>query len=323
MAEVKDKEEVPATPAEDSYDDAWNEESGEIEGDKEEPIEEPEEPEGEAKEPTPDEPVEAEEPEAKEELAKDDPPAKEEVEDGKPSYDELEDQFTKLQHKNSTLEGMYNSEVRKRSEAPKEEPEPEEEEPEETFTLDTESITKEIEELPSFKAASDEHGEEVGAVLKDATGLMMEKVNGALKTMSERVKERFGEVSDVVKPMQADHVRSKDEARESTIKEAHPEYRTYVDSGELREWVDTHDGIELDVLNGVMKKGTTPEAIKLITKFREAKGYVEKPEEAPEADDSKKEKLENMEAVETKKRPVSPGKGKASKENFDDSWDEA
>lgn len=322
--EVATEEEVPEKA--ETFEEAWDEEPEAVGGEEEAPTEKPGEPEEEAEKPKSDKPEEEEESPEKpaeekpadekpEIPAEDDAPA--EGADEKPTYEKLEQQ-----HK--TLQGMYNKAVKEIP--PEKEEEPEEETPEENFTLDIAAIAEEIEKLPGVVAAIDEHGEEMGSALKDATGLIMEKVNGVLGDMTKRVEGRFGKISEVVEPIQADHAKSKDEAHEKAIKDKHPDYRTYVDSGELREWVNTHDGIELNVLNGVMKQGTPSEAIDLIAKFREAKGYVEKkePEEIPEEeiDESKKKKLEDMEAIDVKKTPVSLGKGKGGKDDFETSWDD-
>lgn len=293
---------------------------GEDEGTQ--PIEEPEKGEAE-EEPTPDEPEEEspeepeEEPEKpeeeKEEPATDDATAAEESSElGEfGTYEDLEQKY-------KTLRGMYNSEVKKEKEPPKEE----EPEPEADFATEISGIAEEVSKLESVKLASDEHGEEIGKAIVDATGLIVKKVLG---TMEQRQVQRFGEFSQEVKPLHEHYVNAETRAHLDTIQEAHPDFMDYVKSGELKLWVQSLGGIKKQVFEKTYSDGAASDVVDMVNEFRASKGYSEAPKEEKK-DKPKKEvdtsKLEDMEAVDTKKGPVSSSKAGVSQDDFGGAFNE-
>lgn len=319
---------------EDSFEDAFDEAVAEDEGNEEEPIEKAAEPEKDetlkedgvkSEEDEPDaveedlekEPVSAEE---------DEPTVKEEPEKpAEPNAAELKKELDELGQKHSTLQGMYNSEVKKEK-APKEEPEkPSAEEAKgEEFKPDTSAITDAIGSLESVKAFTDEYGDEGKQALVDVGNIVAEAV---MIDMDKRLEDRFSQLTQSIDPLCSAYAKSSEDAQEGLITGAHSDYRTYVDSGELRAWVDAQKGTEGRVYQEIYDDGSAEEIVGLVAAFREAKGYVkavepEKKEKEvePEIDQSK---LEDMEAVDTKKSPVSVSKGGVSKDNYDDAWDKA
>lgn len=308
---AEEKEEVVEV---DEFEEAFKEAIEEEGGEEEAPTEdlEPKDEEEEAPTPKEEEPVEEE-------------PAEEEPKEEAPAEKtlaELQEDLDALNQKHSTLQGMYNSEVKK-DKAPKEEPiseEPEEEE--EDFAPVTEAMSKQIGELDSVKALKEEYGDEIGGALNDVAGLVIKSVMG---DVSKRLKNQFGEVSEMVNPLQVQYAQSGRDAFDNSVIEAHPDYHTYVENGELEEWVESQPGSNGKAFQAAYTEGDTQDVIELVAAFRKDKGYSEEkqktPEEEEEVDTSK---LEDMEVVDTKKTPISgKGKGAVDMNDFDGAWKEA
>lgn len=316
---VAEKEEVVEETKEDSFDNAFDEAVAD-EGGEKPPTDEAVEPEGEAKEePTPEEAKSEEKPvkeEPKEEAKPKEEAEPEKSEEGKPSYDDLAKQFADLEHKNSTLQGMYNSEVKKKApaEEPKEEPE-EKEEPEADFS----GLTEGIGEIDSVKQAKKDYGDDIGKAFSDVASHITKNV---MSEVTKMVEEKVGKISEVVKPIQEGHTAAVLKSHEDEILEAHPDYNTYVDSGELFKFIEAQSGLTATVYREVVENGKAADVIELVKSFRDEKGYVEKePEDSKDEIDT--EKLEDMEAVPNKKTPVTGIKGGADENDFDGAFDEA
>jgi hypothetical protein len=322
--------EKPKSEAEEAFEDAWEEDVEDEGGEDETPTEkESTEPEGEAKkeEPTSNEPEKKEESSEEKETPEEEPgkePAKDDTPPDKPSYEELEKKLEETEHKYSTVSGMYNS-LAKQKEDKKEEPpaEPQKEEPKVDLNQESSAITEEISKLESLKTVNEEHGEEIGKTLVEVAGILAKNLTS---NFNERLNQRFGEVLEKVTPAHEYYVKTADEKHLDSIVGEHPDFATYVESGELKTWVLAHKGIEKEIFTKVYAEGSAAEIIDMVGKFRETKGYAEKeepePKKEPEIDDHKKKKLEDMEVVDTKKTPVSPGKGKGGKQDYENSWDE-
>lgn len=233
---------------------------------------------------------------------------------------ELED----TKHRESTLQGMYNSELKKKDKAPeKEEPISEEPEEEEDFTPVTEGMSKQIGELDSVKALKEEYGDDIEGALNDVAGLVTKTV---MADVSKRLKNQFGEVEEKIAPLQSQHAQSGRDAFDNSVISEHPDYSKYVESGELKTWVESQTGLNGKAFQAAYSDGDNQDVIELVAAFREAKGYVEEKQEVPvkkekEIDTSK---LEDMEVVESKKTPVSGrGKGAVDMNDFGGAFREA
>jgi hypothetical protein len=321
---VEEKEEVLEEAAADNFDDFFDEAIAEDGG--EEPTEKAEEPEGEAEEePTSEE---AEEEEPVEEKPKEEPEGEETPKEDKVEKTDDGETLETLNHKYKTLQGMYNSVVQKapKVDEPKEEgdePKPTEEESKDDFKQYTAELVESIGKIESVKAVAEEHGEEVQTALADVASFVAENV---MSKMSEKFEAKFGQLSDVVNPIRESHAKTADEAHFEAVTSAHPDFDTYIESGELREWVESQQGLNKKIYTEAYDDGDTQDVIDLVAAFRDSKGYAEKKEEPEEKKETKsvdQSKLEDMEAIESKKSPVTTGKSKPSKGDFDAGWDEA
>ncbi len=309
---------------EDSFENAFDEAVAGKGGEEEiTPTKDPVELEGEAKEePTPEE-AKSEEEAVKEE----EKPVKGEVDVSRESKVEApddEETIDQLRHKYNTLQGMYNSEVKKTKEAPKEEvqTELEKKESEIEVAYDTSALTDAIGNLESVKKAKEDYGDDVGNAFSDVANFVVKNVMGEV---SKIVEDKIGKISEVVKPLEDNYAAATEKAHDDAIIEAHPDYSTYLESGELIQFIEGQKGLTLKLYQNVVESGNASDVIELVQAFRESKGYVEEKEKEPET--PKKEidtsKLEDMEAVSTKKTPVTGTKGGADKNDFGGAFQEA
>lgn len=316
---VAEKEEVVEETKEDGFDNAFDEAIAD-EGGEKPPTDEAVEPEGEAKEePTPEE-AKSEEKTVKEE-PKEEAKPKEEAEPEKVESDETVEQVT---HKYKTVSGMYDSEVIKRKAAedelallkkPAEETKEEKEEPEADFS----GLTEGIGEIDSVKQAKKDYGDDLGKAFSDVAAHIAKNV---MSEATRMVEEKVGKISEVVKPIQEGHTAAVLKSHEDEILKAHPDYNTYVDSGELFKFIEAQSGLTATVYREVVENGKATDVIELVKSFRDEKGYVEKePEDSKDEIDT--EKLEDMEAVPNKKTPVTGIKGGADENDFGAAFDEA
>lgn len=287
-------------PIEESEEGATKEEPTPAETEEESPKEPEEEP---------DEPGSEEEP-AKPEEDKEKPATDDAAADDKPTYEELEQQYKSLQ-------GMYNFEVKKKKEPPKEEPEPEEE-PEADFATEVSGIVEKISNLESVKNADDEVGEGLSKALADVTGLIAKEI---LSTMEQRQAQRFGDFSKEVQPLHEHYVNAETREKLNTIETTHPDFMKYVKSGELKLWVESHEGLKKSLYSEVYENGGTSDIVDMVAEFRASKGYNEAPKEEheKEVDTSR---LEDMEAVPVKKGPVIAKKAGADQSDFGAAFEE-
>ncbi|MCK5235807.1 MAG: hypothetical protein KAR06_02385 [Deltaproteobacteria bacterium] len=305
---IEEEEEVVEEVSAEDFGEAFGEDEGTP------PIEEPEKDEA-KEEPTPAEPEKEELPEVPEieeepvkpEEKEEKPVADDAAVDDKPTYEELEARLEKTGQQYSTLQGMYNAGLKKE---PLEEEEPE---PETDFSADIAGIVEKVSNLESVKNADDEVGEGLSKTLVEVTGLITKEV---LSTMDKRQEQRFGKISEEVKPLQEHYVNAETREHLNTIQTAHPDFMKYVESGELKVWVESQGGLKKSLYGTVYDTGKASDVVDMVAEFRNSKGYNEAPkkEQKKEVDTSK---LEDMEAIEAKKSPVNTSKaGSSSEDDF-------
>ena len=323
---VKGAEEVQdeSITEEDDFGDAFDEAIAEEGGEEDSPTNEAEELEGEAEE---EEPT----PKEEEEGIVEEKPADEKEEKEVPAESQEDDTVETLDqvnHKLSTLGGMYNSEIKRREKLEEEvallregkEPNPtaeDQEEPkDEDSTLLTDALMDKISNLDSVKALEEEYDEGMPKALKDIAGLIIEQVKGDFEG-------QFGKFNEALKPLHADHARTAGEAHFNAVEEAHPDFEEL--GGELEGWIKTKPAYMRPALENVFKDGSAADVIDLFATFKDEKGYS-KSEEIEKDPEEKidQDKLEDMETVEIRKSPFTSGKkGGASKDDYDAAWDEA
>lgn len=348
MAEKDQEKSEEEVPVEDEFGDAFDEAVAVDEGEEKVPIEEAEEPEEgaeekpEKKEPEEEEPTskdvkdETGEEEAGDEPGEEKPGSEEATTEG----DEPEETIESLTQKYKTLQGMYNSEVKKNN-GQGDKPDLEEEigdveeesgkEKEVKPAIDTSAILSEIAELDSFKNVKEEFGDDLANLVNDIATKLITITNQATSELSKEMTGRLGELSEVVNPLHTSHVKSEGNRHTTAIVEAHPDVQKIVESGDLRKWIEDQPAYKRKMYTEVYKDGATTDVIDLFSTFKKETGLAEeKPSEEKEEekseeleDTTKQEKLEDMEDVETKKTPVSESKGGASKNDYNGAWEEA
>lgn len=267
-----------------------------------------------------------EEPEAEKEAADD---TSDEVEDdGSEDEDkipstpeEIKAAYEKLEQKHRTLQGMYNSEVRKkREDKPEPEtPEPKEEVPEakEDANELEDAILNELSALPSVQAAQKEFGDEMPKALADATKLILGKVDA-----------RINQLEGALAPVSETYTKISMDKHFAEIEAVHPDRQELVDSGAVRNWINSQPTYKQEMYRKVYEQGTSDELVDLFTTFKNESDY--EPSAVPEkkakakSDKSKAtdDALADQEAVPKRNSPTNPsGKGGASKDDFEGAWE--
>lgn len=255
---------------------------------------------------------------------------------------EADKKYKDLEHKHKTLEGMYNKltkdlddlkeskEKEKKAEATKKEP------PEDlgkmfksfvdTLYDDLDDITKKtIKEYDTeFDTPSKIENIKREHALKKTILLIEERTEKKLKesmtSFAEALKETIQPLFDTVEQTtQSSHY--------SSIKQAHPDFETYRDNGELKAWIDEQPNLLKESLTKVYSKGKSADVIDMYNMFKKDKGLDKKKDEKAEAEKDKDqldkdERKKNLETVKGKTSGVNIGStGKA--ESFDEAFDEA
>jgi hypothetical protein len=182
-------------------------------------------------------------------------------------------------------------------------------------------MSKQIGELDSVKALKEEYGDDIEGALNDVAGLVTKTV---MADVSKRLKSQFGEVEEKIAPLQSQHAQSGRDAFDNSVISEHPDYSKYVESGELKTWVESQPGLNGKAFQAAYSEGDNKDVIELVAAFRKAKGYAEEEQEVPEKEGKvDTSKLEDMEVVDTKKTPISGrGKGAVDMNDYEGAWDE-
>ncbi|MCK5603650.1 hypothetical protein KAR91_17320 [Candidatus Pacearchaeota archaeon] len=334
---LEDEKKLEEQPVEeDEFGDAFNEavalDNG---GSEDEPTEDNGEPEVEAK----DEPN-AEEGEAEEE---DEPAAKdaedEPAPDVEPKKGEEGETLEEIQHKYSTVSGMYTSSEKKNKDLQAEidrlkagaTPSPKEDDSEEEEKkapkADAKSLTDALMSSESFKDLEEELGDTLPKALGDMTSNILTYVTD---TVEKVMAAKLEPLSQQIKPLVTKDAKSVEEAHWEKLDAVHSDSQKFIDNGELQEWIDGRAGMKKkmyqDVYNGT-NGSTTDDVIDLFSAFKDDKGYSEPgPEKKKPATPKPKvdtKKLEAMEEVETKKGGITGTKAGAAKDDYDAAWNEA
>ena len=316
----------------DEFADAFDEAvSLDEEGSEKDPTKESAEPEVEAE----DEPN-AEEEEAEEgdepviEGAEDDPEVDPKEEEGETKEE--------IEHKYSTVSGMYTSEAKKNKALqeeidrlkagtpPSKKEDDSEEEEEEAPKIDSKPLTDALLDSESFKNLEEEFGEGLPKALGDMTSNIVTFVTD---TVEQVLASKLEPLSQQLKPLVTKDAQSVEVAHWKKLDAAHSDSQKYIENGEMQKWIDEQAGMKKkmyqDIFNGT-NGSTTDDVIDLFSAFKDDKGYKEpEPEKKPGTPKPKvnTKKLEDMEEVETKKGGISGTKAGASKDDYDAAWNEA
>jgi hypothetical protein len=344
--EEKDQEKSEEkVPVEDAFGDAFDEAVAADEGEEKAPIEEAEEPEEGAEETLEEEESEEEEPTSKdvkeepvEEEAGDesDKEGSESEKDESGDDDEPEETLESVTQKYKTLQGMFNSEVRKTKDLEDkvalkdggddqkaEDKSGKKEEVKDEPAVDMPAILSEIAELDSFKNVKEEYGDDLTNLFNDIATKLITITNQATSGLSKEMTGKFGELSEVVNPLHSSHVKSEGNKHVNALVEAHSDAQEIVESGDLRKWIEEQPAYKKKMYTEVYEDGATADVIDLFSTYKKENGLTEaeepeeeKSEEEKPEDATKQEKLEDMEDIDIKKTPVSTRSGGVDQNDF-------
>lgn len=190
--------------------------------------------------------------------------------------------------------------------------------------------TEQVKEIPQEKKealSSEDEFAELDKLVDDYGDQLPLAVKTNLKRMKGDFEAKLKAVTDAVSSLEPikEIVLQKNAAEHyDGIKKAHPDFKQYNDSGEIKNWIDSLPVYKRNSYDWVYKNGSTEDVIDMLTDFKAAMGYadleVEPKDESDKAVEVKKEVKHNM-ATKTKTTPISPvGRKTAS---FEDGWNSA
>jgi hypothetical protein len=247
--------------------------------------------------------------------------------------EEIQAELAALNHKYSTLQGMYNSEVRKKRDA---EPDGGEDTdggedadgdggPKPTDT-DEEAASFELEglaELPAFKELNEELGVAATSALADGLSHVAKSV---VEQVTKAFETRMSGIEGRIQPISEEYAQSATEKHFAMVSEKHPDRAEIIESGDIQAWMENQPEYKKKMYTEVFEKGSADEVIDLFDTYKAAVGKVApaaRQDKAVEKSVKKDEDLEALETVDTRSAPLSTGRGKPSKDDFSGAWAEA
>jgi hypothetical protein len=107
----------------------------------------------------------------------------------------------------------------------------------------------------------------------------------------------------------------------------HPDYSNIVESADFSSWIADNPPSLQKEFTRIVNEGTSSESIKMLSLYKKDRGYstvTASPDPKVADDPSKRARLENMTIVKTKHPPVNTGlKRGANKDDYDSAFDEA
>ena len=129
------------------------------------------------------------------------------------------------------------------------------------------------------------------------------------------VQEEIQKISPQINALQASRTEEIERQHWRAIETAHPDWKSYVDNGELQTWIDAQPSIIRDRLSEVTKAGSTGEVIELLDTFKKSK-----------TPPSNKSTVNSKKAAAADAVPASSGgppKSPPPKDDYDAAWEEA
>jgi hypothetical protein len=233
-----------------------------------------------------------------------------------------------FEQKYKTLQGMFESEAKRRMALEEEINKLKEPKPDLKIEPKPEPLDEEDPELIKYL-------EEYDIVAKNEAKLRKKEQNVLIESIITKIREEFGATQEQVQRFLKEKETNEEMEHAVSILDAHEDYGVDFDRPEIEAWVDSLSGIKHREYKAILEDGNTGEVIDLITKYKEANNIPLKkkeelmPENAPakteeeiRADEEKQRKLESMEAVNPKKRPIG-GSGTKKAEDFEGAFNEA
>jgi hypothetical protein len=156
-------------------------------------------------------------------------------------------------------------------------------------------------------------------------------LEGPLKSVAERiattiVDKRMSKVDELVDNQAAMQDTLSEDAivrHNATILEAHPDWKTIYNSGALKTWIEAQPNYLQPRLNEVVDNGSARDIIEMFDSYKRASGKgTKQTSTSAELAEAKKKKAAAMEAVPASTGGPKEGKKKIAKDDFDGAWED-
>jgi hypothetical protein len=129
---------------------------------------------------------------------------------------------------------------------------------------------------------------------------------------------------NTVKPAIDGYGSSEAERHLNTIRDAHSDFERIRDSGDLVSWIKEQPAYKQEAYIKAYNQGSAEEVIDLIGDYKRAKGLTRKQSEPTATPPANEERLAGLEAVKSKRGPVSArATGAAGKDDYEGAFAEA
>lgn len=158
--------------------------------------------------------------------------------------------------------------------------------------------------------------DEVGPMMLEMGNVVMKKAAAMVLKAAETI---FQHVGPVVKS-------AEEQAQErhfAAIKEKHPDYDGYIEKGEIKDWIAELPAYKKEAYQKVYDRGTTQDMIDMVTEFRNAKGYAGGTEKKNGDAPVDEKKINGLEAVKSRKGPISTSGKSKDPNDFSSAFSEA
>ena len=250
----------------------------------------------------------------------------------------------KLLQRYKTLQGMWRAQNKKTT--PQEQPnefdedfteQPVEKNQQQTKDQDAaqkifEQLSKEDAELVEALLQQDDKFKE----LKEDFPEVAETMEAAMKKVVanltvKQVQRMLAVINQNVAPFIQDYQQRVMQEHYQAIKQAHPDFEQYIEQGQLQAWINQQPPRKRKYYQEVYEAGSTAEVIDLLKEFKESLGLGgSKPKPKTNTqnkvgtmDEKKKKKMDDMEDISSRTRPVNAGRFEAPADDFELAFNEA
>lgn len=235
----------------------------------------------------------------------------------------------KLMQQYKSLQGMFNSERKKREELERKLSEKAEgfgESGKETNADDDTAGSRKPETKAADKLVPYDQNEKIKAFKGDYPEVA-EGIEEVVKYQKAEFETAIIALARHIAPFLKGSAEAQESKRESAVINAHQDFVTLRDSGSLTQWIEEQPAFKRRAYAEAWNSGSAEEMIELVKDYKQAMGITSgTPEKDESGDDAaaqeRERKLRNMEGVKTKRPPVG-GKGPAAKDDYVGAFNEA
>lgn len=227
--------------------------------------------------------------------------------DWKTQFEKIQQENHKLNHKMSSWEGRIKkaNERAEAAEAELKKLEQKDVQPKETKDSDDSPLDDDEKVLKEF-------ADEFPDLVKPLTIM-------AKKYATSIAEEKIGKVIPTVETLQQEQQKSAREVFLTPIYEAHPDWETIYNSGDLQTWIDKKSQLQQKVLNETVQSGSQEELIEMFDSYKRENNISNSKQTKPTGGSDPK--VHDIVAVPGKSG--GPPKDRPSMDDFDSAWKEA